>query len=665
MEQLPHGAPIPEYTIDRESELGDGSVTTVSETYQLANCSWCLEEHPQRRVVRRRLRRSTFVCTGCLQKTTPCREFNACAGFVRCHAVWDDERCAFCTNEIQEWGAAAAAEEYWCSWCFEQQPHRLVEDNILRRSVFACNGCNRLGVRCRNWDGAEPMLGGSARWCCAMARAHPGALADGDCALCDGLVRSWGALAADPEAAAEENRQRCRRIAACSWCCQVTEHELLRRAVVGRDEFTCKGCLCRTSPCKRCDDPESECDGVPGMTRSHTVLTDSVCSACSLGKSWAELRAKIASVLAIDPTIESIRLELARPSAEREAALQAGLIRPFLMLVSMHPQARNAVASLLGWTLVEFEGFGDAHSEAWEILNANFSGFQSRANESWETMGSTRSCNWYEVVYRAGSKGFVSMASPQLSYSDSIASCTKPSGSSTKLLADLEEEFLCKMAMAQRARMTKEETKRLHEAQENEQSLRDAREQIEEVGLSGEVASYAINALTLSFLGTQTVVVGTTSMALVQTGLVLQATNSVMLQAVGAALGSAALGLTVFVFGWALLGLEMLHVGFGSSHDVLFPAVAATLHQRVMLQANGIAIEDFYEADTAEAGRQLFLREGEQAEAETAPPDVGSPRRETNPAFLLGIVPSPGIASPPQAREAGLDGTYSVRSQAD
>lgn len=69
-------------------------------------------------------------------------------------------------------------------------------------------------------------------------------------------------------------------------------------------------------------------------------------------------------------TMEEMRVQLLRDSREKKAALKAGMIRPFLFLVSMHPAQRNRMSNLLGWSLVADPTFGDAHKEAWEIIQA-------------------------------------------------------------------------------------------------------------------------------------------------------------------------------------------------------------------------------------------------------------------------------------------------------
>ena len=86
----------------------------------------------------------------------------------------------------------------------------------------------------------------------------------------------------------------------------------------------------------------------------------------------------------------------------------AGMIRPFLLLVSMDYATRNQVASLLGFSLFNQPYVGDPHIEAWDIIDAPTQGIGRRCTESWETLNPlARNANWYETVHRAGKEIFI------------------------------------------------------------------------------------------------------------------------------------------------------------------------------------------------------------------------------------------------------------------
>jgi len=100
-----------------------------------------------------------------------------------------------------------------------------------------------------------------------------------------------------------------------------------------------------------------------------------------------------------DPSM-AIRM-MDRTSKYKQRCYEMGQIRPFLLLVSMSPRRRAAVAKLMGISLVQEHWYClfDPHKEAWKIISGK-RGFTSRAN------GILRSINplaehtsWYEIVY--------------------------------------------------------------------------------------------------------------------------------------------------------------------------------------------------------------------------------------------------------------------------
>jgi hypothetical protein len=85
----------------------------------------------------------------------------------------------------------------------------------------------------------------------------------------------------------------------------------------------------------------------------------------------------------------------------RARAQSAGLIRPFMLLVSMHPQMRAATAYKLDIPLQMKVGYGDPHAEAEIILFHEKKGLQRRSNGILETLGISTKCNWYQILRRA------------------------------------------------------------------------------------------------------------------------------------------------------------------------------------------------------------------------------------------------------------------------
>jgi hypothetical protein len=95
-----------------------------------------------------------------------------------------------------------------------------------------------------------------------------------------------------------------------------------------------------------------------------------------------------------------------------QKALEAGVIRPFLLLVTMTPMERIRIAGMLGFCTVSQQYFGSwnddyVHQEAWEILHCHLFGIQARTNATYETLNPfARNCNWYECLRRAISANF-------------------------------------------------------------------------------------------------------------------------------------------------------------------------------------------------------------------------------------------------------------------
>jgi Protein kinase domain len=98
--------------------------------------------------------------------------------------------------------------------------------------------------------------------------------------------------------------------------------------------------------------------------------------------------------------------ELAKPSRWKDRAMELGYIRPFLMLVSMHPLVRLTVANSLGVDIISKIWYGDAHHEAWDIINLDKKGMRARtvriADKALkELLGIT--C-WFDTMWRVTEK---------------------------------------------------------------------------------------------------------------------------------------------------------------------------------------------------------------------------------------------------------------------
>ena len=94
--------------------------------------------------------------------------------------------------------------------------------------------------------------------------------------------------------------------------------------------------------------------------------------------------------------------DMNRNSRYRQKAMDAGLIRPFVLLVSMAPRRRAAMAHLTGIDIYSQKWYlaFDPHREAWKILSKHRKGVQSRGTSTVrKTVPFVHSSNWYMILY--------------------------------------------------------------------------------------------------------------------------------------------------------------------------------------------------------------------------------------------------------------------------
>eukprot|EP01103_Thecamoeba_quadrilineata_P007654 TRINITY_DN17500_c0_g1_i1.p1 TRINITY_DN17500_c0_g1~~TRINITY_DN17500_c0_g1_i1.p1 ORF type:complete len:614 (-),score=138.18 TRINITY_DN17500_c0_g1_i1:128-1969(-) len=134
---------------------------------------------------------------------------------------------------------------------------------------------------------------------------------------------------------------------------------------------------------------------------------------------------------------------LTRRSTWRRRAYEAGMMRPFLLLVSMDAVTRHHVARLLGLTLANSKlSDGDPHAEAFKIIFRKTIGLKGRAQVITEKMRGTQ-LNWYNCVQRASSKLKKTKGeSKDLKIQDTLAACQAPGDS---MIEKIESEFLIKL----------------------------------------------------------------------------------------------------------------------------------------------------------------------------------------------------------------------------
>lgn len=524
-------------------------------------CSWCFAHTRHDLVEQNYLRRNAYQCRTCLGRTLVCR-IPTCDDMARGHAGYDDERCAVHSGLIPNWAKRPQSKYARCSWCFDFTQHRIVEQNStpLRRDVYECEACSRRTLPCRTCE-------------LAMARGHAG-IDDERCAKCDGTIDDWNVER-------KMARKKTARRGWCSWCFERCDHVLEEKNTTRRDVYHCDNCLARSLSCMKCKE---------GMTRGGPGWDDNLCERCFGAVSdWGAAKRKRDEILEQEWGAEQMRAQLGRSSEAKSAALAAGMIRPFLYLVSMDPVMRNQVASALGWSLYAQDYFGDPHAEAWDIIHASSKGIQARTNESWETLNPIASnCNWYETLYRTAKEVFKTVEREKKSFSASIHACRS---SSDRTLPRFEDWYVGRLAKLQAVHMSQAHMAEIEELLDAEE-VRQLAAAMKAAGIGGGLATlrYAVtvvhNAIRAGGFNTYilTVKIAAAMNRNIGTKIVMsQATKTV-----------ARFATALNVAGWIWLAADVLDMVFGSSHGRAFPAVNQILNQRLLLAAEGIEIEEHY-----------------------------------------------------------------------
>eukprot|EP00013_Stygamoeba_regulata_P007318 CAMPEP_0177631654 /NCGR_PEP_ID=MMETSP0447-20121125/1865_1 /TAXON_ID=0 /ORGANISM="Stygamoeba regulata, Strain BSH-02190019" /LENGTH=664 /DNA_ID=CAMNT_0019133153 /DNA_START=22 /DNA_END=2016 /DNA_ORIENTATION=+ len=233
----------------------------------------------------------------------------------------------------------------------------------------------------------------------------------------------------------------------CSWCMQRCKHVLEERplfSTVRRNVYLCTSCMSRTLCCVWCKD---------GMARGTSSIDDFRCLRCSRGLPWESMQDE-RDFIFCHWNRERLTAELERRSEYRDLAQQHGMVRPFLLLVSMPFFQRCKVANFLGWSLFGEEYFGDPHAEAWSIINKPTYGLQSRTHSAWRKLNLFRtSANWWEILVAVIAKCF-RMKVQNLDWGDSL-----PVSNRKGKIMRLEEEFLLEIARTIFADMTTEQVR--------------------------------------------------------------------------------------------------------------------------------------------------------------------------------------------------------------
>eukprot|EP01098_Paradermamoeba_levis_P015352 TRINITY_DN774_c0_g1_i3.p1 TRINITY_DN774_c0_g1~~TRINITY_DN774_c0_g1_i3.p1 ORF type:complete len:343 (-),score=137.64 TRINITY_DN774_c0_g1_i3:47-1075(-) len=142
-------------------------------------------------------------------------------------------------------------------------------------------------------------------------------------------------------------------------------------------------------------------------------------------------------------TRDEIVAQLKKDSEFRQKAKEAGLIRPFLLLASMHPVARYQAARPISVKLLKKYNH-DPHAEAWAVLTEDGKGLKSRTEYSFEF--AKKSCDWYTMVWRAEDEALKATLPSPTKVENKSALCND---SSNPTVAGLELDMLLKLAEKQ------------------------------------------------------------------------------------------------------------------------------------------------------------------------------------------------------------------------
>eukprot|EP01135_Chromosphaera_perkinsii_P012338 Nk52_evm6s2640 gene=Nk52_evmTU6s2640 len=294
----------------------------------------------------------------------PCN-VKECQGFCRDYvALGCEKKCYKCLGLIDSWVNACDdhlnLHRKWCSWCFHETDHR---GYYLKGNLYECKKCENPTMPCK--------------FNCYEGMARSGL--EDKCAVCCKLIDNW-----ENE---EENIENLKVTTWCSSCVEKTGHVLLKKRKWLRDVYRCTKCSCDGFFCKSC----KEC-----ITSASKCLR-CMCEDGRVKMNWEDLIERRHELEEKSTTLTSITAELSKTSEYKERALEAGLIRPFLFMVSMSPSVRYSLASALKMNLFIENCFGDSHAESWLILNKNRKGIIARSKGPCSTVFGRTLC-WQEIL---------------------------------------------------------------------------------------------------------------------------------------------------------------------------------------------------------------------------------------------------------------------------
>ena len=435
---------------------GKSNIIVASKSEKLkqrkGECSWCKELTEQVRITKHHTpKRSKYQCNSCFRTTVVCR-VSDCKRMARAHRGWKEETCFYHTRFYKE-----EKHQGRCSWCFQDSAHTICMDNMVTKvsrlaKVYNCDNCQRSTKKCRKCKTNMARIGGTS--------------STSKCFECFGLIASW-----DPE----QNERDTSRTAWCPWCITVSPL-VLKEVFKGKrkDVYTCTLCTMESLSCTNCKTT---------TVKNRSTLPTFSCYLCKHKKTedyWLSLQEKFKGQLQQYEEEGFIEAQLERESSYRQRALEEGLIKPFLLLVSMHPEMRAAVAYKLDLQLIKKDFSGDTHAEADYIIFHKKKGIRKRSNAISENVGISQEANWYQILRRAirdlsGYSTFASIPSNE-TYQESL-------NPSSELISALEEELLDMLAK-RHLRMLPEEVREKAEELYESQEIQEVFENVRKEGIN-------------------------------------------------------------------------------------------------------------------------------------------------------------------------------------
>eukprot|EP01091_Cochliopodium_minus_P011649 TRINITY_DN3360_c0_g1_i2.p1 TRINITY_DN3360_c0_g1~~TRINITY_DN3360_c0_g1_i2.p1 ORF type:complete len:908 (-),score=235.30 TRINITY_DN3360_c0_g1_i2:81-2588(-) len=384
-------------------------------------CSWCWEITDHEQTEKNWLARNKHTCIGCSHETIPCVGCNT--AMCRSYGTsGSDKLCFKCDGTFAKHSRNinGLIKSGKCSWCCKTTEHKVFRNYVMRRSVYQCLSCKQKTLECKK---CAEFAKGSDTW------------DEDNCIVCQGVFPSW-------ESASKMKIIKKERW--CSWCVEQSDHQLVQKNFYTRDVYFCESCTNKTICCMKC---------MRDMAKFSSLLNTFLCTSCHfqvLQKKmmdpltfWKNLQLKRNMVL--DPNrwkIQQIMSQLEKSSEFKEKSRKEGMLRPFLILVSMPPIMRNKVANLIGISLLSESFFGDPHNEAYHVLNS----IQDHCQQFYEKVLNKigKRCNWFDVLRRTIDT--VLKKSPIIKCDDwwkTYDECLVPD---SKLIQMLEKEFLLKLS---------------------------------------------------------------------------------------------------------------------------------------------------------------------------------------------------------------------------